>query len=75
MSRRTRREERLLKEQDTVGMRRAERKEQEELAGRKKKAEAVLTKAQRMAKLEEKENIFGVRPPRVARIGKPLKRP
>jgi len=58
-----------------VGMRRAERKEQEELAGRKKKAEAVLTKAQRMAKLEEKENIVGVRPPRVARIGKPLKRP
>jgi hypothetical protein len=56
-------------------MRRAERKEQEELAGKKKKTEAALTKAQRMAKLEEKESNPVPRPPRIARIGKPLKRP
>ncbi len=75
MSRRSRREDRLLKEQDTVGMQRAERKEQEELAGRKKKAAAALTKAQREARLEEKDKTIGERPPRIARIGKPLKRP
>ena len=75
MSRRSRRKERILSDQDTVGMRRAERKEQEELAGRKKKTEAALTKAQRMAKLEEKESVVSARPVRIARIGKPLKRP
>ena len=75
MSRRTRREERLLKDQDTVGMQRAERKEQEELAGKKKKTEAALTKAQRMARLIEKESNVGARPARIARPGKPLKRP
>ncbi len=62
-----------MKEQDTVGQRRAERKEQEELAG-KKKVESALTKAQRMLKLEQKEREIGAPPPRVARVGKPLKR-
>ncbi len=56
-----------------MGMRRAERKEQEELAG-KKKVEAALTKAQRLLKLEQKENETEIRPRRVARVGKPLKR-
>ena len=55
-------------------MRRAERQEQEDLAGKKKKAEAALTKAQRMARLEEKEKEVDVRPRRIARVGKPLKR-
>jgi hypothetical protein len=72
MSRRSKREEKLLKEQDTVGMQRAERKEQEELAGKKKKAEAAMTKAQRMLKLQEKEKEMGAHPPRIARVGKPL---
>jgi hypothetical protein len=71
MSRRARREQRLLKEQDTVGMRRAERKELEELAG-KKKIEASMTKAQRMMELQKKENDLGAHPPRIARPGKPL---
>ena len=53
-------------------MRRAERKEQEELAGKKKKTEAALTKAQRMVKLQEKEREIQAHPPRVARVGKPL---
>jgi hypothetical protein len=73
MSRRTRREDRLLKEQDTVGMQRAERKEQEELAG-KTKTEGARTKALRMVKLEERKSDIDARPPRIARIGKPLKR-
>ena len=53
-------------------MRRAERKEQEELAGRKK-IEAARTKGLRM--VQEKENDVGFHPPRIARVGKPLKRP
>jgi len=73
MPRRSRQEKRLLKEQDTVGMQRAERKEQEELAG-KKKTEAALTKAQRLALLAERETDSAPRPRRVARVGKPLKR-
>ena len=44
MPRQSRQEQRMLREQDTVGMRRAERKEMEELAG-KKRIEAALTKA------------------------------
>ena len=74
MSRRTRREDRLLKEQDTVGMERAERKEREKLAGRKKDEQARI-KAQRMLSLQERKNDIDAHPPRVARIGKPLKRP
>jgi hypothetical protein len=73
MSRRSRREDRLLKEQDTVGMQRAERKEQEELAG-KKKLEASVAKARRIVELQEKKNETTIRPRRTARIGKPLKR-
>lgn len=62
----------MRKEQDTVGMRRAERQEQEELAG-KKKLDAA--KAARMtAQLQEKESPAGFAPRRVARVGKPLKR-
>jgi hypothetical protein len=73
MSRRSRHEKRLLQEQDTVEMRRAERKEQEALAGIKK-VEAALTKAQRLVKPRQKESDRDARPPRVARVGKPLKR-
>lgn len=54
-------------------MQRAERKEQEELAG-KKKIESALTKAQRIIRLEQKDQETAVRPRRVARVGKPLKR-
>jgi hypothetical protein len=74
MSRRTRQVDRLIKEQDTVGAQREERKEQEELAG-KKKVEGSLVKAQRLMQLEEKKKDVGTRPVRVARPGKPLKRP
>jgi hypothetical protein len=71
MSRRSRRELRHLNDQDTVGMRRAERKEQEELAG-KKKIETGRIKAMRVIKSQEKKS--DIRPRRVARVGKPLKR-
>jgi hypothetical protein len=74
MSRRTRQLDRLQKEQSTVGMQRAERKEQEELTG-KKKIEAARTKAMQMLHPEEKKSEIEGRPPRVARVGKPLKRP
>ena len=73
MSRKARTEKRLLAEQATVGQQRDERKEQEELAG-KKKLEASLTKAQRLALLEAKEGAGKEPPRRVARPGKPLKR-
>src|SRR5438552_1807820 len=73
MSRRTRRQERLLKEQNTVGMQRAERKEQEELAGRKK-VEGARTSAQRMVSPQERKSEIDARPRRIARVGKPLKR-
>jgi len=52
-------------------MRRAERKEQEELAG-KKKIETGVTKAMLMVKSQEKKS--DIRPRRIARVGKPLKR-
>ncbi|MDR3402647.1 MAG: hypothetical protein P4L99_09125 [Chthoniobacter sp.] len=55
-------------------MQRTERKEQEELTG-KKKIEAARTKALQMMHPEEKKSEIEGRPPRVARIGKPLKRP
>jgi hypothetical protein len=74
MSRKTRHVDRILKEQDTVGMLRAERKEQEALAGTKK-IEAAMTKAQRLVRLNEKESDAAAPPVRVARPGKPLKRP
>ena len=72
MSRRSRREERLLKEQDTVGMLRSERKDQEELAGRKKTADTRLKGSRPDGERDEEH---AVRPARIARIGKPLKRP
>ena len=55
----------------TVGMQRAERKEQEELTG-KKKIEAARTKALRMMHPEEKKSDIDARPQRIARVGKPL---
>jgi hypothetical protein len=73
MSRKARIEKRLLAEQDTVGQRRTERKEQEELAG-KKKLEASLTKAQRLARLDARKADGKGPPPRIARAGKPLRR-
>jgi hypothetical protein len=73
MSRKSRHEQRLLKEQDTVGMRRAERKEQEELAG-KKMIEASAAKARRLLELQQEKSDVDAHPPRLARPGKPLKR-
>jgi hypothetical protein len=63
----------MLKEQDTVGMLRDARKEQEELAG-KKKAASALGHEERLAILREQEASGGGRPRRVPRPGKPLKR-
>jgi hypothetical protein len=54
-------------------MRRAERKEQEELAG-KKKIDGALTKAQRLLELQKEKSDVDAQPRRVARPGKPLKR-
>ncbi len=54
-------------------MRRAERQEQETLAG-KTTVEARLTKEQRTVKLRESQAGLQPRPRRVARPGKPLKR-
>ena len=57
-----------------MGAQRAERKEQEELAGKKKVA-ANLTKSLRGAEFEEDTKDVHAPSPRVARVGKPLKRP
>jgi hypothetical protein len=73
MARRSHREQKLRDEQDTVAMRRAERKEQEELTGRKR-SEVALTKAQRLLELRKREHGEPAIPRRVARPGKPLKR-
>jgi hypothetical protein len=53
-------------------MRRAERKEQEEVAG-KRKIEAALTKTQRIAELQKKRSNIDAHPPRIARPGKLLR--
>lgn len=74
MPRKSRPLQRILADQDTVGALRAERLEQVELAGKKKKSEALLTKEQRLARLQEKEAEIVAHPRRVARVGKPLKR-
>lgn len=71
MARKSRLEQRIQQEQETVGMRRAERKEQEELAG-KKKLEVAHTRALKLANQKQAES--DNRPVRVARAGKPLKR-
>jgi len=73
MPRRSRPIQRLLKEQDTVGAQRAERREQEELAG-KKKTHPTLSKVLRTAELEDSEKEAHPNSPRVARAGKPHKR-
>lgn len=73
MSRRTRNVDKLRHEEDTVGARRAERHEQEELAG-KRKIEAAKAKALRAQELEREKRDIDAHPPRIARIGKPLKR-
>ncbi len=74
MPRKARIEKRLIAEQGTVGDQRAERKEQEELTSRKKVQAAALTKAQRLARLQDHESVATEAPRRVARVGKPLKR-
>jgi hypothetical protein len=63
----------MLNEQNTVGMQRDERKEQEELTGMKK-IESAKTKAQLMGKLQERVSASNVHPRRIGRVGKPLKR-
>jgi len=73
MSRRTRREARLLAEQDTVAMRRAERAAIEEMAGRRKSGGAE-TADERLARQEEQAPATPIRPRRQPRPGKPLKR-
>ena len=73
MSRRARKEQRLRGEQDSVGTQRAERQEQEALAGKAKLA-ASLSREQRLVKVRESEAEHPPRPRRVARPGKPLKR-
>ena len=73
MPRRSRIEQRLVKELDTVGAQRAERKEQEELAG-KKKIETAAARTKRLEMMQEKEPETTIRPRRTARVGKPLKR-
>jgi hypothetical protein len=73
MSRRTRSQDRLLKEQETVGMQRAERREQEELAGRQK-LDAARARTLRTAMTEDREQEAPMRARRTARPGKPLKR-
>lgn len=55
-------------------MQRTERKELEEMAGRKK-VEAARVRAQRALTQEDKDKETENRPVRVARVGKPLKRP
>ena len=57
-----------------MGAQRAERKEQEELAGKKKVA-ASLTKSLRAGEFEDDTKDVHAPSPRVARAGKPLKRP
>lgn len=73
MPRRSRQEQRHLSEQDPVGTHRADRKEQEELAGLDRNKTAEL-RAQRIAATEGPESVQAHRPRRVARVGKPLKR-
>jgi len=75
MPRKARIEKRLIAEQGTVGEQRAERQDLDELASRKKVGAAELTKAQRMARLQDSEGEGKGPPPRIARVGKPLKRP
>lgn len=74
MSRRSRREKQHLSEQDGVGTHRADRKEQEELAGLNRSKSPGM-RAQRTAVQEDKETESAPRTRRVARPGKPLKRP
>jgi hypothetical protein len=54
-------------------MQRDERKEQEELAG-KKKAEAAQSKSAKALMIREKLNEIEIRPRRTARPGKPMRR-
>jgi hypothetical protein len=70
----TRLERRLLREQETVGARRAERLEQETL-GSHPNLEVVVTAARRQQQEQERERAqANARPRRTARPGKPLKR-
>ena len=82
MRSRARQERRLEAEQDTVGARRAERLEQEKL-GAHSNLEVILPRAKRAENLERrqqkaaaaKEHSYSEKPRRIARPGKPLKRP
>ena len=87
MSRRTKRQDNLLKEQPTVAMIREERNEQRDLAGRKK-TEAARVKNLRIGPPGQTQSLADLdldpplnprknpKPsPRIARPGKPLKRP
>lgn len=69
MSRKNRHEERMRSEQDTVGAQRAERKELEEMTGNKK-----IESTMRRKLPPEEGPTAAIRPRRVARVGKPLKR-
>jgi hypothetical protein len=73
MRSRARQEKRLLREQDTVGARRAERREQETL-GAHPNLEVIPTQPKRREKIPEDEPEAAARPRRLPRPGKPLKR-
>ncbi len=64
----------MLAEQDTVGMRRSERKAMEEMTGKKKMA-GTRTPDERLAQLQQEKSVKAEAPPRrQPRPGKPLKR-
>lgn len=63
----------MLEDQNTVGMHRDERKDLEELSG-KKKVEAARAKKDREVDPHEPAAAPSVRPRRTPRVGKPLKR-
>lgn len=73
MRSRARQEKKLLREQDTVGARRDERREQETL-GAHPNLEVIPTQAKRRDKVPGEEPEAAPRARRTARPGKPLKR-
>jgi hypothetical protein len=75
MPRKSRPLQRILADQDSVADLRAERLDVESKAGSKLRSESALTKEQRLARLREKEAELSAHPKRIARAGKPLKRP
>ena len=73
MPRRSRIEKRLLAEQDTVGALRQEKNEQDALTA-SRKIEPAQAKARRQLRPHEQIDDKDVHPPRIGRVGKPLKR-